>query len=150
MIAFLTHPVVLLTIGGALGTNARYWLGVWIVSQRWTEDFPLATFVINISGSLLLGLLFLPLHNRWPHWWILLGVGFCGGYTTFSTFALETVDLIRRHHQPGLAVLNVVGSVALSCLVVWLALDGMERFYQKPPPASPVMEAADPETRTEP
>ncbi|MSQ93941.1 MAG: fluoride efflux transporter CrcB [Gemmataceae bacterium] len=144
MISFLTHPIVLLTIGGAVGTNARYWLGVWIASHRWTEHFPLATFVINVSGSLLLGLFVLPFHNRLPHWWILLGVGFCGGYTTFSTFTLETVDLFRRHHQPGLALLNVVGSVVIGCLVTWLALVGMESIYPKGPHEPPVMEVEDP------
>ncbi|MBI2806389.1 MAG: fluoride efflux transporter CrcB [Planctomycetes bacterium] len=150
MIGFLLHPVVLLTLGGAAGTNARYWLGRWIASHHWTEHFPLATFVINVTGSLLLGLSVLPLRDRLPAWYILLGVGFCGGYTTFSTFALETVDLIRRHHQPGVALLNVVVSVAVSCLVVWPALDGMDRFYPKPPMRPPVMEAADPETQMEP
>ncbi|MBM3992965.1 MAG: fluoride efflux transporter CrcB [Planctomycetes bacterium] len=157
MVSLLTHPVFLLTIGGALGTNARYWLGEFI-SARSEEWFPpehgnlrapLAILVINVSGSLLLGLLVVPLRDRLPNWnwWILLGVGFCGGYTTFSSFAVDTVELVRKYHQPGMAVLNVVASVVVSCLVVWIAIAGMETVQ----PAEPaVMEAADRENQKEP
>lgn len=158
MIQFLTHPVVLLTIGGALGTNARYWLAVLITSrcENWFQPeyanlrAPLAIFVINVTGSLLLGLLVVPLRDPFPrhmqHWWILLGVGFCGGYTTFSSFAVDTVELVRKYHQPGMAVLNVVLSVLISCAVVWSAIAAMERLA--PTPA--VMEAEGPETQKEP
>lgn len=148
MAYFLTHPVFLLTVGGALGTNARYFLGRWIASHHWTEHFPLATFLINVTGSLLLGLLFLPLHNRLPHWYLLLGVGFCGGYTTFSTFTLETVELIHRHHQPGLALVNIVASVLVGGLVTWLALSGMQTVYPDTP--TEIKEEADLETQTAP
>ena len=149
MLAFFTHPVVLLTLGGAAGTNARYWFGRWIASHHWTEHFPLATFAINITGSLMLGLMVVPFRDRLPGWYILLGVGFCGGYTTFSTFALETVDLIRRHHQPGLALINIVASVGIGCAVTWLAVVGMESI--DPPPHAPqVKEAEDLEKQTEP
>ena len=143
------HTIILLTIGGALGTNARYWFGRWIAMQHWTEHFPLATFAINITGSLLLGLFVVPFRDRLPGWYILLGVGFCGGYTTFSTFALETVELMRRHHQPGLALLNVVGSVVIGCVVTWLAVIGMEVIDPKPHTAQ-VMEVEGPQTQTEP
>lgn len=150
MMAFLTHPVVLLTIGGAVGTNARYWLSVWIHDQRWTAHFPLATLLINVSGSLVLGLLVVPFHNRLPGWWLLFGVGFCGGYTTFSTFALETVALVRTHHRADLAILNVAASVALSCATCWFALAGVESIYPHDHPEPPAMEAADSETKTPP
>jgi fluoride exporter len=140
MISILTHPIVLLTVGGAVGTNARYWFGRWIASQHWTEHFPLATFTINVTGSLLLGFFVVPFRDRLPGWYILLGVGFCGGYTTFSTFALETVELLR-HHPPGAAVLNVVGSVVVGCLVTWFAVMGMEAIYPKPAHAPEIREA---------
>lgn len=146
MLSFLTHPVVLLTVGGAVGTNARYWLGRWIAMHHWTEHFPLATFTINVTGSLLLGLFVVPFRDRLPGWYILLGVGFCGGYTTFSTFALETVELMRRHHQPGMALVNVIASVVIGCLVTWFAVAGMDAIYPKPPHAPPVMEAEDAQT----
>jgi CrcB protein len=152
--SILTHPAVLLTIGGAVGTNARYWLGAFIAhhSQDWFDEEtsyvrgPLAIFVINVTGSLLLGLCVVPLRERLPHWWILFGVGFCGGYTTFSSFAVDTVEMIRKHHQPGLAILNVVASVVVACAVTWLAIASMERIH----PTPPVMEVAGPEMQKEP
>jgi CrcB protein len=146
MLSYFTHPVVLLTVGGAVGTNARYWLGRWIAMHHWTEHFPLATFTINVTGALLLGLFVVPFRDRLPGWYILLGVGFCGGYTTFSTFALETVELVRRHHQPGQALLNVVASVVIGCLVTWFAMAGMEAIYPKSAHTPPVMEAEDAQT----
>jgi len=141
--------VLLLTLGGAVGTNARFFFGRWIATHHWTEHFPLATFAINITGSLLLGLFVVPFRDRLPGWYILLGVGFCGGYTTFSTFALETVELMRKHHQPGLALINVVASVVIGCVVTWLAVIGMERIDPKPPTPA-LMEVAGPETQKEP
>jgi fluoride ion exporter CrcB/FEX len=91
-----------------------------------------------------------PLRDPFPaaarHWWLLLGVGFCGGYTTFSSFAVDTVELARKYHQPGMAFLNVALSVVISCLVVWAAIAVME----KAAPAPAVMEVEGPETKTEP
>ena len=147
--AVLSHPICLLTIGGAVGTNARYWLSVWIHNQNWTDHFPLATFLINVSGSLLLGVCVIPFHTRLPVWWLLLGVGFCGGYTTFSTFAWETYVLIHEKQQPNLAVLNILASVVISCAAVWFSISALKTMHPANP-AAPVMGAADPETQTEP
>ena len=122
----LTHPILLLTIGGAAGTNARYWLGMWIRSLKGIEEFPLATVLINITGSLLLGFVAALYPERSHAWYVLLGVGFCGGYTTFSTFALETYELMRRGHH-GIAALNVAISVVASIVAVWLAIRVMEK-----------------------
>lgn len=129
MFHWLTHPILLLSVGGAAGTNARYWLGVfineWLTKNlpegREPPHFPLATFLINVSGSLILGIaaalfLFRPEPER-KAWYLILGVGFCGGYTTFSTFALETFDLFRKG-QTAWALAYVAASVLGAILAV--------------------------------
>ncbi len=117
--------VLILSLGGALGTNARFWIGHWFASHSWAEVFPWGTVVINVSGSLLLGLVYVFLLQRLPahhwHWYLLVGVGFCGGYTTFSTFELETLNLIRRG-QWGIALANVLASVLAGFAAVALAV----------------------------
>lgn len=82
----------LIGAGGACGALARYKLGAVIIKHE-THRFPLGTFLINISGAFLLGILCgLQLSGN-PYF--LLGDGFCGAFTTFSTFTLESVQLIR-------------------------------------------------------
>jgi fluoride exporter len=123
--AVLTNKFVALTLGGTLGTHARYWLGRWFDEIGWTRGFPLGTFVINISGSFLLGLAAVLVLERLPPsqqaWYLLLGTGFCGAFTTFSTFELETFRLVRDGNF-AFAVLNIVGSVLVRFLGVWLAV----------------------------
>ena len=120
-----TNKIVLLSIGGAAGTNARYWLGQWLkpVAAEWQLPF-LGTLVINVSGSLVLGvftgLFEARLRPEHDSLLLLLGVGFCGGYTTFSTFSYETFALIRDGSW-WLAVVNVVVSVAGGFVAVALA-----------------------------
>jgi CrcB protein len=122
----LTGSTALLTIGGALGTNARYWLGYWLgeaswrAHSEWLSAFPVGTFVINVTGSFLLGLVGVLFLERMPdnrHWFLLLGVGFCGGYTTFSTFEWETFKLLRDGLY-WIAAANVLGSVCVGLLGV--------------------------------
>lgn len=117
--------ILILSIGGALGTNARFWIGRWFAMHPWAEVFPWGTVVINVSGSLLLGLAYVFLLERLPvhhwHWYLLVGTGFCGGYTTFSTFELETLNLIRRG-QWGIALANVLASVLAGFAAVALAV----------------------------
>ena len=120
-----TNKIVLLSIGGAAGTNARYWLGQWLkpVAAEWQLPF-LGTLVINVSGSLVLGvftgLFEARLRPEHDSLLLLLGVGFCGGYTTFCTFEYETFALIRDGSW-WLAVVNVVVSVAGGFVAVALA-----------------------------
>jgi CrcB protein len=112
--------VIALSIGGVLGVNARYWLGVWIA--RWTSaEFPWATFVINVSGSFAIGFGAVLLAGWAPqsHMRLLALVGFLGGYTTFSTFAFESVALWRRGWW-GLCLANLSGSVVAGFAAVLL------------------------------
>lgn len=105
---------LLVAIGGVLGANARYVVSQW-AAARWGAAFPYGTLAINATGSLLLGLVLAldaaRLGNN-PDVRLLVTTGFLGAYTTFSTFAFETVALGRqRDHWP--AVANIAGSVAL-------------------------------------
>ena len=101
-------------IGGFAGAVVRYALATWI-GQQWGRTFPLGTFVINVSGSFLIGLLMTLLAEKFlvnPQWRLLLVVGFLGAYTTFSTFEYETGSLLKDS-EIMLATLNVLLSVLL-------------------------------------
>ena len=114
-------PLVLIALGGAAGATSRYLLDTWI-SERASGAFPWGTLVVNVSGSLVLGLLFalaiergvLPASMRGP-----LLIGFIGAYTTFSTLMLESWRLI----EDGAVVLGVANLVA-SSVIGMIALVG--------------------------
>jgi len=100
-----------LVVAGALGALARF-LFDGIVEGQTDGAFPWGTFVVNVTGSLLVGLvagaaLYHALPSTPATW---LAVGFCGSYTTFSTFAFETVRLLEEGETSG-AVLNAVGTM---------------------------------------
>ncbi len=108
-------------LGGAAGSLARYVVGSAIMTRAGGR-FPMGTVLINISGSFLVGFVTTLLTERLsphPNWRLLLVVGFLGGYTTFSTFEWETLGLMRDGAR-WLGLLNVMGSVLLGYLAVWL------------------------------
>lgn len=116
---------LLISGGAALGANARYWLNLWTVKLG--GAFPAGTLVANVSGSLLLGFLIGLGQNRLPlpdGWRLFLIVGFCGSYTTFSTYAAESIGLFESE-LASLAWLNILTSNALALLSVlagmWIA-----------------------------
>jgi len=113
--------ILIIGIGGFIGAIARYGMALWI-GQRWGRSFPLGTFVINVSGSFLIGLLMTLFSERFlvnPQWRLLLVVGFLGAYTTFSTFEYETGALLKDSEWM-FAGLNVVLSVFVGFIALKL------------------------------
>lgn len=108
--------------GGALGAMARHGLNHLIHQRALAQTFPLGIFVINVGGSLAIGLLAGLLAGNRMHlsyaWRTFLVVGFLGGFTTFSSFSLDTLALAREGHT-GQAIANAVGQVVLSLAAVW-------------------------------
>jgi CrcB protein len=112
---------LLVVIGGGTGALARY-VAASAIMARFGGRFPMGTFVINVTGSFLIGFLMTMLTERFnldPNWRLLLVVGFLGGYTTFSSFEWETYTAVR---DGGLwiGMLNVVSSVMLGYIAVSL------------------------------
>jgi CrcB protein len=111
----VTHPFVLVAVGGAAGSLLRFVVGRWVDARLTAGGLPWGTFTVNVTGSFVLGLLGLWVLERLPPdyrgVYLLFGTGFCGGFTTFSTFEWETFQLVRNGSWV-LAGVNVVGSVA--------------------------------------
>lgn len=110
-------------LGGFAGSILRFWVGG-VIYQKMGTKFPYGTFVINISGSFLIGFILALLTERThlnPNWRYLIPIGFIGGYTTFSTFEWETLGAVRDGNLL-IAGLNVVLSVALGFIAVWLGV----------------------------
>jgi len=114
---------VLVMLGGALGTGARFWLSG-LIAERAGEFFPLGTLLVNISGSFAVGFFAGFTDSEGP---VLVSprfrqffmIGVCGGYTTFSSFSLQTLDLARDGDWMK-ALLNTVLSFACCLVAVWL------------------------------
>ena len=106
--------VVMLALAGGLGAGARFVLDG-AIRARGRTTLPVGTMLINVSGSLVLGLLAgLVLANRLPaEVQTVAGTGFLGGYTTFSTASVETVRLIQSG-RPGTGLLNALGTMVLA------------------------------------
>lgn len=107
-----------------MGGLARYGVGTALPPQP--GHFPWATFAVNVSGCLLMGVLMVLVLEVWPPRRYLspfLGVGVLGGYTTFSTYAVEARDLLASAHY-ATAGAYVAGSVAATLAAVWLGAAG--------------------------
>lgn len=115
---------VLVGLGGGIGAMARYGISL-AVGRAWSPDFPLATLLVNVVGSLAMGLLVGWLAKAMPSWApegrLFLAVGVLGGFTTFSSFSLDVVAQLERGAlwQAGL---YVVLSVVVSLLALYLGL----------------------------
>ena len=114
--------ILLVCLGGFIGTGARYGLNG-VISQRFGETFPLGTLVINILGSFVIGVVFVATGPDSP---VLVSaevrqflmIGILGGFTTFSSFSLQTLTLLREG-DVGAAILNVTLSVVVGLLAAW-------------------------------
>ena len=111
---------LLLAAGGALGTLARYGIGVWAAPI--SQNLPWGTIIINIAGSFVIGFFgtLTLAHGRYPvseTIRLFVMVGFCGGFTTFSSFSLQTLELLRGD-AIGRAMTNILVSVTLCICAV--------------------------------
>lgn len=110
-----------IAIGAIVGASARYFLSVFI-ARNFSTTFPYGTLLINITGSLILGFFLVFSTERAlldPRWRLLVAVGFCGSYTTFSSYAFESFALMEQG-QWLLSGINIIGSNVL-CLAGVLA-----------------------------
>jgi len=115
-------PYLAISIGAVLGANARYLLGGWVL-DRMGAEFPYGTLLINVSGSFVIGLVYVLIEKHGAPDWVrpLVIVGFLGAYTTFSTFSLDTLAMAERGAWLA-AGAYIVGSVTASLAAVWLGV----------------------------
>ncbi len=121
------NAYLLVGVGGALGSMARYGFGV-LTGRFWSSSFPLATLLINILGSLAMGLFIGFLARSTPVWQsdarLFVAVGIFGGFTTFSSFSLDAISMIERG-EAGPALLYVAISVLVGIAALYAGLVAM-------------------------
>ena len=120
-----------IALGGALGTLARWGIGAW--AQRFSAEFPYGTLTINVIGSLILGFLlrYMTQTNAAPELRAALTIGFCGGFTTFSTFSYEAARLLEDGSTLR-AVTYMAASVLLSLGAVFVGFAAARAMLAAP------------------
>lgn len=120
----MLQTIALVGAGGALGAVSRYGAGV-LVTRLGFSGFPYATMLVNVAGSLAMGLLVGYLARETPEnqntLRLFIAIGILGGFTTFSSFSLDAVSLIQRG-QMGLAAIYMLGSVLVGIAALFLGL----------------------------
>lgn len=119
----MLKTILYIAIGGAIGSVLRYLTSV-LVNKYWNNNFPIATFITNVLGCLLIGFLIGILEknniaNSNLKWFLI--TGFCGGFTTFSTFGYENFNLFQAQNS-AIAFLYIGTSIFLGIMAVWLGL----------------------------
>ena len=116
----MVKQLVLVALGGGIGSALRY-LSSWWLLKQFSYTFPLGTFIVNITGCLIVGFL-MGLSIRYriltDELKFLLIVGFCGGYTTFSTFSSESIELFKTGHY-WILTFYIAGSILFGLMAVW-------------------------------
>lgn len=115
--------VMAIALGGAVGSLLRFWVAQAV--HLWTgRGFPYGTLVVNVSGCLAIGILYVLLVERLsvaPEWRAAILIGVLGGYTTFSSFSMETL-LLLEDGAHAKALMNVLLSISLCLVAVWLGM----------------------------
>lgn len=116
----MLKSVFLVGVGGFMGSALRYLIS-YLMNVQWQTVFPSGTFFVNLAGSFILGLIlsYTFTHNFSQEVRLFLAVGFCGGFTTFSSFSYEFMSLLQNGHT-GYAFLYAFGSLFLGFLLVSL------------------------------
>jgi CrcB protein len=129
------YTTLLVGLGSAIGGMARYGCSLFL-ARSLGETFPWGTLFVNVTGSFIIGLFFTLTSSGGrllvsPDWRIFVTIGLCGGYTTFSSFSLQTLTLLRTGEwiQGGL---NAVGSLVLCLVAVWLGAISAAAFNHRP------------------
>jgi CrcB protein len=113
--------ILLIGLAGLMGTLGRYWLSG-VAARRFGETFPVGTLIVNVTGCFLAGFLFYLMQERFlvnQTVRTVILIGLLGGFTTFSSFGLQTFTLVRDS-QFGYAALNIIVSNLAGLLMVWV------------------------------
>jgi fluoride exporter len=119
----MLKTIIYIAIGGAVGSVFRFLTSI-LVSKFWSNQFPLATFITNLIGCFLIGLFIglltkNELNDSNLKWFLV--TGFCGGFTTFSAFGIENINLLQNNNS--LLAFGYIGfSVLLGLFAVWFGL----------------------------
>jgi len=119
----MIKQLLIVGIGGGAGSILRFAASL-LTARYYSGSFPIATFAVNVSGCFLIGLIAGLAAGYFPqnaNLRLLLITGFCGGYTTFSTFAFENLNLLQ-YHNIWTAAIYIITSVLLGIGAVWLGL----------------------------